>query len=354
MPGGRWQTPDLRDIVAGPARYLPMHQTICTLEEFDAEIAAIGPGVPDAAGHRRLTGMALRHPIAERMKRLDPFSPAYRAAAIELYFDLRGRGGDGYRPERDEKSDGHAPPHPFAGVSPWALQDTAMVAEFLDSWAQIMRALDLPAGSNASVLEYGPGSGQLLLMLARMGLRTHGVDIDPTALAVLRAQAEAMGLDIRLEWSKFGQGFAGERFDRIVFFEAFHHALEFDELMQQLHERLNPGGRLIFCGEPIARRPEPGIPYPWGPRLDALSVFCIRRYGWMELGFTHRFFMEALRRSGWYAEVYRIPGSPRALTYVAQRLCDRPTFGSKPPRLIAPPPGLAARVIHGLWLMAGR
>ncbi len=330
-----------------------MKQMICTLEEFEAEIAAIGPGVPDAAAHRRLTGMAIRHPAAEGMRRLDPFSPHYRDAAIALYFELRGRGGDGYRPERDEKGDGRVPPHPFTGVSPWALQDTGMVAEFLDSWAQILRALALPAGGNASVLEYGPGSGQLLLMLARMGLDAHGVDIDQSALDALNAQAAAMGLALRTERGEFGEGFAGQRFDRIVFFEAFHHALEFDALLRRLQDRLTPGGRLIFCGEPIARRPEPGIPYPWGPRLDALSVFCIRRYGWMELGFTHAFFMETLRRNGWYAELYRVPGSPRALTYVAQRLVDRAEAGPRPPRLIAPPPGLAARVARGLWRVAG-
>src|SRR5277367_6521664 len=113
-----------------------------------------------------------------------------------LYLDLRGRPGEGYEPVRDEKSNGLVPANLFSGVSPWGFQDTAMVAEFLESWAQILRAMALPAYSNATVLEYGPGSGQLLLMLARMGLRAHGVDIDEASLESLHLQAEAMGLEL--------------------------------------------------------------------------------------------------------------------------------------------------------------
>ena len=142
-----------------------MTLTICTLDEFNAEIEAIGAGVPDADGHKRLSMMTVHHPAADEMNRLDPFSQAYRDAALGLYLDLRGRPGEGYEPARDEKSNGLVPADLFSGVSPWGFQDTAMVAEFLESWAQILRAMALPANSNAKILEYGPGSGQLLLMM---------------------------------------------------------------------------------------------------------------------------------------------------------------------------------------------
>jgi 2-polyprenyl-3-methyl-5-hydroxy-6-metoxy-1,4-benzoquinol methylase len=333
-----------------------MTLTICTLDEFNAEIEAIGPGVPDANGHKRLSLMTIHHPAVDQMNRLDPFSQAYRDAAMGLYLDLRGRPGDGYEPARDEMSMGIVPVDLFSGVSPWVFQDTVMVAEFLESWAQILRAMALPAYSNASVLEYGPGSGQLLLMLARMGLRAHGVDIDQPALDALHRQAETMGLKLRTERAEFGEGFADERFDRIFFFEAFHHAFDFEALLQRLQDRVTPGGRLIFCGEPVVTVSQSGIPYPWGPRLDALSVFCMRRYGWMELGFTHDFFMEALHRNGWYAEFSHPPNCGRAWTYVAQRLCDRPAENSEappPPPLVETPPTLMDRAVRKLRRMTG-
>jgi len=333
-----------------------MTLTVCTLDEFNAEIAAIGDGLPDAAAHQRLSLLTVHHPAVDRMKRLDPFSPAYRKAALKLYFDLRGRAGDGYDVARDEKSNGIAPPDLFSSVTPWVFQNTVMVAEFMESWAQILRGMALPANSNASVLEYGPGSGQLLLMLAKMGLRAHGVDIDDTALDTMRRQAEAMGLNLRTERAEFGEGFAGERFDRIFFFEAFHHAFDFEALLRRLQDRVNPGGRLIFCGEPVVTVAQSGIPYPWGPRLDALSVFCIRRYGWMELGFTHDFFMEALSRNGWYAEFSHPPNCGRAWTYVAQRLIDRPAENSEappPPPLVTTPPSLLDRAVRKLRQITG-
>jgi 2-polyprenyl-3-methyl-5-hydroxy-6-metoxy-1,4-benzoquinol methylase len=333
-----------------------MTLTICTLDEFNAEIEAIGPGVPDAEGHKRLSLMTIHHPAVDQMNRLDPFSQAYRDAALGLYLDLRGRQGDGYEPARDEKSNGLAPLHLFSDVSPWVFQDTTMVAEFLESWAQILRAMALPAYSNASVLEYGPGSGQLLLMLARMGLRAHGVDIDQPALDSLHRQAEVMGLKLRTERAEFGEGFTDERFDRIFFFEAFHHAFDFEALLRRLQDRVTPGGRLIFCGEPVVTVSQSGIPYAWGPRLDALSVFCMRRYGWMELGFTHDFFMEALHRNGWYVEFSHPPNCGRAWTYVAQRLIDRPAENSEappPPPLVAIPPSLMDRAVRKLRRITG-
>ena len=39
--------------------------------------------------------------------------------------------------------------------------------------------------TRARVLEYGPGSGQLLLQFARMGVRAAGVDIDPVQTRVM-------------------------------------------------------------------------------------------------------------------------------------------------------------------------
>jgi SAM-dependent methyltransferase len=188
------------------------------------------------------------------------------------------------------------------------------------SWGHILRLLDLPAGSGASVLEYGPGSGQILLMLARLGCRAFGVDIDAGALAAIRAQAEAMGVEVATERARFGEGFEGRRFDRVVFFEAFHHAFDFQAVMRGLHARLEPGGRVVFCGEPIVPAPGGAVPYPWGPRLDGLSVFCMQRFGWMELGFTRDFFLAAMRRAGWRVRHHPFPGCGRADAFVAEPL----------------------------------
>ena len=289
--------------------------TLQNLSEFDETLALLGSGTPDAEQYQWLTTVVLDHPRARELADLDPFAPGYRDAVLDFYLTLRGRTcDDGYVPARDEAALTPARRDIWTGIVPWAFQDTSLAGEFLLSWGHICRLLEVKAGQ--SVLEYGPGSGQLLISLARMGVKTFGLDADPSALRDIRQQAEAMGLDIALETGLFGSGFGERRFDAIVFFEAFHHALDFQSLLEGLHDRLEPGGRLVLCGEPIVETPMTSIPYAWGPRLDALSVFCIRRYGWMELGFTRPFITEAARRAGWHVAYHPFPGCPRATAYV--------------------------------------
>lgn len=288
----------------------------CSAEEFNEVVGGLNGGVPDAALYQRLTTLILDAPATRRLARMDPFSPEYHQGALDLYLDMRARPDDGYVPDRDEAPSAPVPEDIWSQLSPWAFRDTAMVGEHLYAWGHIMGHLALPAGG--SVLEYGPGSGQLLLMLARMGFRSFGVDVDAVALEGIRLQAEAMRLDVATECALFGDGFDGQRFDRILFYEAFHHSIDFQALLRRLHERLKPGGRVILCGEPVVPEPFPGIPYPWGPRMDALSVFCMRRFGWMELGFTHGFFVEAVQRAGWKVGFHPFPNCGRAHLYVLE------------------------------------
>ncbi len=310
-------------------------------EAFHAALTAIGQGIPNAAEFQRLTTVTLHHPMAAALAAMDPFSAEYRAAALALYLELRADSRDGYVAERDEASAMPAPAEAWLGATPWSFQDSALVAEHLLSWAHILQLLEVSAG--ASVLEYGPGSGQLLLMLARMGMRACGVDIDPAVGRLITHQAAAMGLDVPVAQAVFGEGFAGDSFDRILFFEAFHHAFDFAALLRRLHHRLKPGGRIILCGEPIVPAAVPSVPFPWGPRLDALSVFCIQRYGWMELGFTHDFFVEAARRAGWTAVLHPFPGCGRARAYVLSRPAEA-AAGVAPQPLPPPQSAEAAEV----------
>ncbi len=328
-----------------------MTVTTVPQEEFEAALAGIGEGVPDAAGFARLTTLSLASPAAERLATLDPFSPSYRASVLDLYLGLRGRGADaaGYVPERDEADAHRTPEAIWSGLPPWSFGDSSLVGEHVLAYGQVLRHLSLPPGG--SVLEYGPGSGQILLMLARSGVRACGVDISAEALLAIRRQAEIMGVAVATERARFGEGFADERFDAVVFYEAFHHALDFEALLLRLHDRIKPGGRVVLCGEPIVHADTPAIPYPWGPRLDALSVFCIRRFGWMELGFTHAFFVEAARRAGWRATFHPMPDCGRACLYVLEPGNPEPPGAAAAATLPPPAPRslpwrVVRRIVH--------
>lgn len=268
---------------------------------------------PDAQQYNDFSGVSMKPAEIAEMLAVDPFSPEYRRRATDLYLRLAQR--QTYTAAEDEKSGMGQVPDIWRGSSPYVFKSSSFVGEFLAAWSAIFSALDVKEGE--SVLEYGPGSGQALLMLARTGVRTFGADIDQESLDLVRRQSDAMGLDVRLQRAAFGEGFPGERFDRILFFEAFHHSLDFEALLLRLHDQLNDGGKLVLAGEPVVIGDHASVPYPWGPRLDALSVFCIRRKGWMELGFQKDFFARLLMRCGWVVQfnqalVYR------AWTFVAE------------------------------------
>jgi SAM-dependent methyltransferase len=289
---------------------------LASLEKFNQLVAEIGEGVPDTVQYQLMSGLILDFPEARRLAAMDPFAPGYKDAALELYLLIRGRAADGYVAARDESAATGQPANLWTGLVPWSFQDGQMLSEHLLAWAHIFQHLNLP--KEGALLEYGPGSGQILLMAARLGYRACGVDINEEALTAIRGQAEHLALNVALDRAEFGQGFAGERFDTILFYEAFHHAFSFEDLLTRLHERIKPGGRVVLCGEPIVSGVTPGIPYPWGPRLDALSVFCMRRFGWMELGFTHEYFLAVARAKGWAVSFHPGYNSARAVIYVLE------------------------------------
>ena len=283
--------------------------------EFERLIEQIGAGVPNAEQYSIMSGLVLDFPETRALGAMSAFDPGYKDAAMRLYLDLRGRSDEGYLAPRDEVPGWSLPENLWTGLVPWSFRDATMVSEHLLAWGHIFRELKLPPGG--SLLEYGPGSGQVLLIAARLGYRACGVDIDPVALSAIQAQATLLGVNVETEQGEFGDGFAGQTFDAVLFYESFHHAFEFEKLLQRLHERLKPGGRVVLCGEPIVGDGSNIVPYPWGPRLDALSVFCIRRLGWMELGFTHGFLMTIAQLTGWNITclgLTRFRGHPEAFT----------------------------------------
>jgi SAM-dependent methyltransferase len=287
--------------------------------QFNELLDQIGDAVPDGAQYKRLSNLVLDFPEARQLARMDPFTPEYRTAAMDLYLFLRGRRAEGYVAMRDEVAglDRPLPDNLWTDLVPWAFKDAAMVSEHVLSWGHILKHLNLPQGG--SLLEYGPGSGQILLMVARLGYGAYGVDIDESSLRGIQAQAAHLRLQVHTECNRFGLGFADDRFDTILFYEAFHHAFDFEKLLVVLHERLKPGGRVVLCGEPVVGHSIDAVPYPWGPRLDGLSVFCMRRFGWMELGFTHEYFLEIVRRKGWVCNFHPFPAAGRATVYVLER-----------------------------------
>ena len=70
-------------------------------------------------------------------------------------------------------------------------------------------------------------------------------------------------------------------------------------MLKRVPMLLNPGGLLAFAAEPIVPDHSEIVPYPWGLRMDGLSIWSIRRWGWLELGFQQGYFQKLLENLGW-------------------------------------------------------
>lgn len=245
----------------------------------------------------------------------DPFSKDYFEAVNDIHRVISAR--DKYDPAQHEKT-------PFVIEEyvkrpPIYQGDGASLARYLITFGQMMALMEARPGMR--ILEYGPGDGQLALHLARLGCDVTVVDIEPDYLEVIRRQAEALGVHINTVEGTFHTN--PGKFDRVIYFEAFHHCIDHAAILAMLRDVVVDGGAIIFGGEPVI---DPNsywgkaVPYAWGPRLDGLSLRAMMAHGWMELGFQQPYFEEVLRRNGWSMETHAAPEGGLIATIIARKV----------------------------------
>ncbi len=253
---------------------------------------------------------------------LDPFSPDYREKVLTTYQSISTN--NHYDAMVMERTDSTEQFDTANWPIPYRFADSRMVGEFLICYGWVLTTLDVKAG--ADILEYGSGEGQLSIQLARMGCHVHAIDIEARFLDAIKRQCRALGIDIFTQVGRFGDGIGDKKFDRVVFFEAFHHCFDHQEALTRIHDLLKPDGFICFSGEPIFTEQSPDrelLPYHWGLRLDGEAIRAIAEFGWMELGYSEAYFIELLARCGYAVECSRCPGAWRGDAYIARPYRDR-------------------------------
>ena len=147
-------------------------------------------------------------------------------------------------------------------------------ATILASTAVLLQALQLSPGM--TVLEFGAGTGWLSRFLTQLGCRTLLLDVSATALRIARehfARLPIVGQQPAPEFLEFD----GRRIpldaasvDRVVCFDAFHHAPNPHAMISEFARVLRPGGVAGFV--------EPGPRHAEAPR----SRFEAGTYGVVE------------------------------------------------------------------------
>jgi SAM-dependent methyltransferase len=144
----------------------------------------------------------------------------------------------------------------------------------LASVAVLLHALRLAPGM--TVLEFGAGTGWLSRFLTQMGCRAILLDVSPTALRIAREHFARLPLIGERTQPSF-LGFDGRRIDlpdasvdRVICFDAFHHAPNPETVIGEFARVLRPGGLAAFV--------EPGPRHAEAPR----SRFEADTYGVVE------------------------------------------------------------------------
>jgi 2-polyprenyl-3-methyl-5-hydroxy-6-metoxy-1,4-benzoquinol methylase len=241
----------------------------------------------------------------------DPYSQEYANAQMKLYLEISGR--EGYTVANE-----HVPfdfdalknnPYPYCTQSPTAVGDQLIAQGFL------IKTMNLKP--NAKIVEFGPGWGNTTLHFAQMGYEVTAVDTERSFTDLIAYRTAMLSKKVELINQDMLDFNSSKKYDAAIFFECFHHCSDPLKLIRNLYDFLNDDGLVAFAAEPIADAPY--FPYPWGVRLEGMSVWSIRKFGWLELGFDTSYFMRTLLLFGWTPNRYRSDASPIADVIIARK-----------------------------------
>jgi SAM-dependent methyltransferase len=115
----------------------------------------------------------------------------------------------------------------------------------------ILRTLSAESAVDASVLDYGCGTGDWGLMLAGEGAHVTFLDLSPIAIQLVSRRAAASGVAssvraIARDASDLSC-FRNDEFDVIFASAAIHHTLKYTGAFAELMRVLRPGGRVVLA-----------------------------------------------------------------------------------------------------------
>lgn len=279
---------------------------------------------------------------------VDGFSTAYTTMQQALYRELSGRdinqdANEWTAVAHDEVVD---------AANPYGSRDVDRIAHHARAVLTAIVVSELPTA--ARVLDLGCGWGLSTELFAFCGAEVHAVDVNPDFTDLVSERAGPRGLDVTTHVARFDTFDTDERFDLVFFYESLHHAIEPWSVIERAARWLVPEGKITLAGEPVQDRWWP----QWGLRLDAESVYCIRKFGWFENGWSAAFLTECFRRAGLELTLLDGIGHRHTPIGVAVRPglhADPPTaHWAVPPPPPAPPPlSVWARAARRLGLQGG-
>jgi 2-polyprenyl-3-methyl-5-hydroxy-6-metoxy-1,4-benzoquinol methylase len=219
---------------------------------------------------------------------LDPFSDEYMQEQLKFYELLTG-----YLPDQNktELTKFNIENH-IHSANPYAHHSAHIAAMHSSRLSLVINQSCL--GINSRVLDMGCGWGFSSELMAYLGLDVVGIDINPLFCDLINRRAAARDLSIIAKQGTFEDIPIKDYFDAVLYYECLHHAIRPWVALQKSYERLNDGGKLLLAGEPVN-----SMWKNWGLRLDAESLYVIKKFGWFESGWSMDFIEKCILMVGY-------------------------------------------------------
>lgn len=289
---------------------------ISNLAELDRELVYVDSQfkISDDCGRVALSNFCYRINVDSVPE--DPFSQDYYDFQMKLYSILSGRSAYDITNEESVFNQEEIQNCPF----PYYTGSASTVGDQLLAIGYIIKKTNISA--NSTVIEFGPGWGNLTLALALMGHKVTCVEVEKRFIDLIKYRSRDVKNPVEFfhqDMLNFSE-FPDKKYDAVYFYESFHHCRDPLNLIKNLSRIITDDGIICFASEPFVQGPSEIIPYPWGVRLDGMSVWSMRRFGWMELGFEINFFMKMLSGCGFISERISSDVSPLTSLIIARKI----------------------------------
>lgn len=256
---------------------------------------------------------------------IDPFSDAYIESQKQVYRELSGREIDQDENEVTDITVGDL----VGRANPYGSTDVTFIAKHARTILTSILVSQLP--NSARVLDMGCGWGLSTEMFGFTGCEVTALDINELFVDLVSKRAAARGYQVETVQSAFDEVDVQGLYDLVFFYESFHHAILPWKVLDVVGPLVKPGGKITLAGEPINEHWWKN----WGLRLDADSVYCIRKFGWFENGWSADFIVECFRRSGFELNLLPGIGLDQTTIGVATRVSDGVSGISSAPVMVA-------------------
>lgn len=254
------------------------------LDQFVEDIDNLG-GIMHENSKDLISGFSLEFETSVN-ETLDPFSEEYFSQQIALYKEISGRELDQSSGEMTE-----VPRHIFT-PNPYGSRDPNFILQHTNAVTKAMLLANIQEGDK--ILDLGCGWGLSTETIGFSGVGIHAIDINPNFISLVNERCSERHIDITTTVSNFDNFETDQLYDIAFFYECLHHSIKPWKTIQHIAKFLTDDARIVFAGEPINET------WPnWGVRLDALSIYCIRKFGWFESGWSPRFIKKCFSFVGW-------------------------------------------------------